>query len=73
MINFHIIYLFIIIFLIYKSYKKEKINKINNIPTMEYYEWKRLFYKTMVLHEIKKIVINKKKWYKNVLNKSAHF
>ena len=60
MINFHIVYLLIIFFLIYKNYKKDKKDKIN-IPTMEYYEWKRLFYKTMVLYEIKKIVNNKKK------------
>jgi hypothetical protein len=73
MIEFHIIYIFIIFILIYKicNKKNEKLNK-NNIPTVEYYEWKRLFYKTMVLHEIKKIVKNKK-WTTNNNNKSAYF
>jgi hypothetical protein len=70
MINFHIIYIFIIFILIYKIYNKknEKLNK-NNIPTVEYYEWKRLFYKTMVLREIKK----NKKLITNNNHKSAHF
>ena len=46
-----------------KSFNNKKINK--NIPTIEYYEWKKLYYKSIVLNKIKTI-LNKK-------NKSAYF
>ena len=82
MINFHIIYIFIIFILIYKIYNKknEKLNK-NNIPTVEYYEWKRLYFKMLVLYEIKKKIkhkhfkrhFDKKKWRDSIINKSAYF
>jgi hypothetical protein len=66
----HFFYLSIIFILLIKFFRKNKMI-IKNIPTIEYYEWKKLYYKTLVLHEIKKM--NTPKWSKNRSNKSAYF
>ncbi len=80
--NINVIYIGIIIFILFKSftYHKKKIRKHEN-PTLEYYEWKRLFFKMLVLHEIKKKIkhkhikrhFDKQKWRDSIINKSAFF
>jgi adenylate kinase family enzyme len=62
---------------VYKNEKKEI--KEDKKPSIEYYEWKRLYFKIIVLHEIKEIY-NKKihyhhklKYSNSIKNKSAHF
>jgi len=47
----HIIYITIILSKI-KLFRNKKEVKENINPTIEYYNWKRLFFKIMVLHEL---------------------
>ncbi len=67
--------IFIIIIKIYKYIKKIETNENKNI-TLEYYEWKRIYFKMMVLHKFNelyknhKIKQNFKKYYKHKLRKS---
>jgi hypothetical protein len=73
-INIHIIYLAIIFLILFKIFffgKRKKL-KEHETPTFEFYEWKRLYFKMLVLHEIKKN-INKNKWRNSIINKSAFF
>ena len=62
-LNYHIIYIGIIILILLKSYifpdKKKEIKE--NVPTYEYYEWKRLYYKMLVLNRLKDYSIKKYK------------
>lgn len=62
-LNYHIIYIGIIILIFLKSYifpdKKKEIKE--NVPTYEYYEWKRLYYKMLVLNRLKDYSIKKYK------------
>lgn len=80
MLDIHIIYLGIIFLILYKSFsfiKKREIKENN--PTIEYYEWKIIYYKMMVLYKFKKLYIknnhihNKKKWRNHMNSKSAFF
>lgn len=69
MINFvfHMIYIGIIIIILLNSYvfpdKKKEIKE--NIPTYEYYEWKRLYYKMLVLNLLKEYYSIKKSKLRN--------
>ena len=62
-----------------KSFIKKKEIKEIKKPTLEYYEWKRLYFKMMVLHEFKKIYKKqirhpyKNKWRNSIINRSAYF
>ena len=61
-----------------KSFIKKKEIKEIKKPTLEYYEWKRIYFKMMVLHEFKKIYKkqiypNKLKWRNSIINRSASF
>ncbi len=62
-LNYHIIYIAIIILILLKSYifpdKKKEIKE--NVPTYEYYEWKRLYYKMLVLNRVKDYSLKKYK------------
>ena len=54
--NVHCLYIIIIILILIKSYiyfKKKEINEVKK-PTLEYYEWKRIFYKMIVLKKLYK-------------------
>lgn len=62
---------------IYKNKIKE-----DKKPTLEFYEWKRIYFKMIVLHEIKEIYKkqihhhhhpNKLKWRNSIINRSAYF
>jgi hypothetical protein len=45
--------IFIIIYIFYKYKYKQKVETIkNNILTIEFYEWKRLYYKMIVLNKL---------------------
>jgi hypothetical protein len=57
-LDIHIIYIGIIFLILIKSfvYKNEKKEiKEDKKPSLEYYEWKRLYFKIIVLHEFKEI------------------
>jgi len=55
----HIIYIVIIFLILFKSFQyKKKIHE--NKPTIEYYDWKRLYYKMIVLYKINEICHHKK-------------
>ncbi len=75
-LNIHIIYIGIIFLILIKSFIKKKEIKEIKKPTLEYYEWKRLYFKMMVLHKFNelyknhKIKQNFKKYYKHKLRKS---
>jgi hypothetical protein len=63
--DFKIIFIgffFIIIlkFYKYKNIKNKEIKKIKK-PTLEYYEWKRLYFKMMVLNKLSFLFKNHKK------------
>ena len=62
-LNYHIIYIGIIILILLKLYifpeKKKEIK--DNIPTYEFYEWKRLYYKMLVLNRVKDYSLKKYK------------
>ena len=81
-LEIHIIYIGIIFLILIKSfvYKNEKNEiKEDKKPSLEYYEWKRIYYKIIVLHEIKEIYKkrihhpNKLKWRNSIINRSAYF
>lgn len=66
-LNYHIIYIGIIILILLKSHifpeKKKEIKE--NILTYEFYEWKRLYYKMLVLNRLKDYSLKKykmRKW-----------
>ena len=56
----------------YKYIKKVENNEINEIknPTLEYYEWKRLYFKMMVLNKFNDLYKNHKykQKFKNIIN-----
>ena len=62
-----------------KSFIKKKEIKEIKKPTLEYYEWKRIYFKMMVLLEFKKIYKKqihhpyKNKWRNSIINRSAYF
>jgi hypothetical protein len=74
-IHIHIIYLGIIFLILLINHKKKKIKE--QILTIEYYEWKRLYFKMLVLYKIKKKIkhkhFDKKKWIDSIINKSVFF
>jgi hypothetical protein len=82
-LNIHMIYLSIIFFILSKSFiyhKEKEKNKEHDYPTFEYYEWRRLYYKMLVLYYIKNKQKNnnhhidvKHKWRNKMFNKSAYF
>jgi len=69
----HIIYIAIIILILLKSFQyKKKI--LENKPTIEYYEWKRIYYKMMVLCKLKyNYLPTKHKSINHINSKSAFF
>lgn len=72
-LNIHIIYITIIILILFKSFQYKKKN-LENKPTIEYYEWKRIYYKMMVLHKLKyNYLPTKHKWINHINSKSAFF
>ncbi len=81
-LDIHIIYIGIIFLILIKSFvyknEKKKINEEKK-PSLEYYEWKRIYYKIIVLHEIKEIYKKrihypyKNKWRNSIINRSAYF
>ena len=80
-LNIHMIYLSIIFFILSKSFiyhKEKEKNKEHDYPTFEYYEWRKLYYKMLVLYHIKDKNNNhhidvKHKWRNKMFNKSAYF
>jgi len=55
-LDIHIIYIGIIFLILIKSFmyfKKKEIKDVKK-PTLEYYEWKRIFYKMIVLKKLHK-------------------
>jgi len=63
---------------VYKNEKKEI--KEDKKPSLDYYEWKRIYFKMIVLHEIKEIYKKrihhhpyKNKWHNSIINRSAYF
>jgi len=55
-INVHCLYMIIISLILVKSFmffKKKDIKDVKK-PTLEYYEWKRIFYKMIVLKKLHK-------------------
>ena len=75
--------MFIIIIKFYKYIKKIETNENKNI-TLEYYEWKRLYFKMMVLHKFNELYKNHKikqyfikyykhKFRKSIISQSANF
>ena len=77
-----IFFIGIIFIIILKFYKFKKKEIKDNNPTLEYYEWKRIYYKMIVLHEFKEIYkkhINihknnhKYRWRNHLNSKSAYF
>lgn len=61
-LNYHIIYIAIIIIIFIKKYLFTNKKEIKvNIPTYEYIEWKRLYYKTLVLNRLKDYSLRKYK------------
>ena len=81
-LNIHIIYIGIIFLILFKSFvyknEKKKIKEDKKL-SLEYYEWKRIYYKIIVLHEIKEIYKKrihhpyKNKWRNSIINSSAYF
>ncbi len=57
-LNIHIIYLGIIFYILFINHKKKKKIKEHENPTIEYYEWKRLYFKMLVLSTVKKTCKN---------------
>jgi hypothetical protein len=56
--------IFIIIYFFYKY--KQKVETIkNNIPTIEFFEWKRLYYKMIVLNNLNKLNTKKNHYHIN--------
>jgi len=54
--NVHCLYIIVIILILIKSFmyfKKKEIKEVKK-PTLEYYEWKRIFYKMIVLKKLYK-------------------
>lgn len=54
--NIHCLYIIVIFLILIKSFmyfKKKEIKGVKK-PTLEYYEWKRLFYKMIVLKKLYK-------------------
>jgi len=63
--------IFIIILKFYKyKYKYIKNKEIEEVkkPTLEYYEWKRLYFKMMVLNKLSFLFKNHKQNSKNIIN-----
>ena len=65
-LDIHIIYIGIIFLILIKLfvYKKKEITEEKK-PSLEYYEWKRLYFKMIVLHEFKEIY-KKKNHHNNI-------
>lgn len=76
-LDINIIYIGIIFLILIKSfvYKNEKKEiKEDKKPSIEYYEWKRLYYKIIVLHEFKEIYNHHKLKYSNsIIDRCASF
>jgi hypothetical protein len=83
--NVNYLYIIIIILILFKSFiffnkiKNKEIKEVKK-PTLEYYNWKMLFYKMIVLKKLYKKRNHrplhhpyKNKWLNSIKNKSAHF
>ena len=71
--DFKIIFIIILKFYKYKYIKNKEIKKLKK-PTLEYYEWKILYFKMMVLNKLSFLFKNHKHKLRNsIISKSANF